>query len=225
MRLRAGDHLAPAHPGPAGPRGRQHELAERTGVSSENRSATSDPFDSLQGEVALSCNDPGVDHRPAGDSQHIDAVPRQAHPRRRPAGIRVRHRGLLQATPAAGRDPRRAAGPQSVPSTASTPQAEGDGRMTTSRDALIAVLASADPGELLTWAQLESLADAALAAGWASQAVTAAAALLAAPPSDGAHCRPSQPAVTDTRAALRARHADYTKMRAARDVLDQPRAG
>ncbi len=33
----------------------------------------------------------------------------------------TRNRGLLQATPAAGRDPRRAAGPQSVPSTASTP--------------------------------------------------------------------------------------------------------
>ena len=97
--------------------------------------------------------------------------------------------------------------------------------MTTSRDALIAVLASADPGELLTWAQLEDLADAALAAGWASPAATAAAALLAAPLSDGAHGRPSQPAVTDTRAALRARHADHTKMRAARDVLDQPRAG
>ena len=97
--------------------------------------------------------------------------------------------------------------------------------MTTSRDALVAVLASADPGELLTWAQLEDLADAALAAGWASPAATAAAALLAAPLSDGAHCRPSEPAVTDTRAALRARHADYTKMRAARDVLDQPRAG
>ena len=97
--------------------------------------------------------------------------------------------------------------------------------MTTSRDALIAVLASADPGELLTWAQLEGLADAVLAAGWASPAVTAAAALLAAPLSDGAHGRPSQPAVTDTRAALRARHADYTKMRAARAVLDQPRAG
>ena len=97
--------------------------------------------------------------------------------------------------------------------------------MTTSRDALVAVLASADPGELLTWAQLEDLADAALAAGWASPAATAAAALLAAPRSDGAHGRPSQPAVTDTRAALRARHADHTKMRAARDVLDQPRAG
>jgi hypothetical protein len=97
--------------------------------------------------------------------------------------------------------------------------------MTTSRDALVAVLASADPGELLTWAQLEDLADAALAAGWASPAATAAAALLAAPLSDGAHGRPSQPAVTDTRAALRARHADYTKMRVARDVLDQPRAG
>jgi len=97
--------------------------------------------------------------------------------------------------------------------------------MTTSRDALVAVLASADPGELLTWAQLEDLAAAALAAGWASPAATAAAALLAAPLSDGAHGRPSQPAVTDTRAALRARHADHTKMRAARDVLDQPRAG
>ena len=97
--------------------------------------------------------------------------------------------------------------------------------MTTSRDALVAVLASADPGELLTWAQLEDLADAALAAGWASPAATAAAALLAAPLSDGAHGRPSQPAVTDTRAALRARHADHTKMRAAREVLDQPRAG
>ena len=97
--------------------------------------------------------------------------------------------------------------------------------MTTSRDALVAVLASADPGELLTWAQLEDLADAALAAGWASPAATAAAALLAAPLSDRAHGRPSQPAVTDTRAALRARHADHTKMRAARDVLDQPRAG
>ena len=97
--------------------------------------------------------------------------------------------------------------------------------MTTSRDALVAVLASADPGELLSWAQLEDLADAALAAGWASPAATAAAALLAAPLSDGAHGRPSQPAVTDTRAALRARHADHTKMRAARDVLDQPRAG
>ena len=97
--------------------------------------------------------------------------------------------------------------------------------MTTSRDALVAVLASADPGELLTWAQLEDLADAALAAGWASPAATAAAALLAAPPSDGTHGRPSHPAVTDTRAALRARHADHTKMRAARDVLDQPRAG
>jgi hypothetical protein len=97
--------------------------------------------------------------------------------------------------------------------------------MTTSRDALVAILASADPGELLTWAQLEDLADAALAAGWASPAATAAAALLAAPLSDGAHGRPSQPAVTDTRAALRARHADHTKMRAARDVLDQPRAG
>jgi len=56
--------------------------------------------------------------------------------------------------------------------------------MTTSRDALVAVLASADPGELLTWAQLEDLADAALAAGWASPAATAAAALLAAPPSE-----------------------------------------
>ncbi len=89
--------------------------------------------------------------------------------------------------------------------------------MTTSRDALVAVLASADPGELLTWAQLEDLADAALAAGWASPAATAAAALLAAPLSDGAHGRPGQPAVTDTRAALRARHADYTKMRAAGD--------
>ena len=97
--------------------------------------------------------------------------------------------------------------------------------MTTSRDALVAILASADPGELLTWAQLEDLADAALAAGWAAPAATAAAALLAAPLSDGAHGRPSQPAVTDTRAALRARHADHTKMRAARDVLDQPRAG
>ena len=97
--------------------------------------------------------------------------------------------------------------------------------MTTSRDALVAVLASADPGELLTWAQLEDLADAALAAGWASPAATVAAALLAAPLSDGAHGRPSQPAVTETRAALRARHADHTKMRAARDVLDQPRAG
>ena len=97
--------------------------------------------------------------------------------------------------------------------------------MTTSRDALVAVLASADPGELLTWAQLEDLADAALAAGWASPAATAAAALLAAPLSDGAHGRLSQPAVTDTRAALRARHANHTKMRAARDVLDQPRAG
>jgi hypothetical protein len=95
--------------------------------------------------------------------------------------------------------------------------------MTTSRDALVAVLASADPGELLTWAQLEDLAEAALAAGWASPAATAAAALLAAPLSDGAHGRPSQPAVTDT--ALRARHADYTKMRAAGHVLDQPRAG
>ena len=79
--------------------------------------------------------------------------------------------------------------------------------MTTSRAALVAVLASADPGELLTWAQLEDLADAALAAGWASPAATAVAALLAAPLSDGAHGRPSQPAVTDTRAALRARHA------------------
>ena len=71
----------------------------------------------------------------------------------------------------------------------------------------------------------EDLADAALAAGWASPAATAAAALLAAPLSDGAHGRPSQPAVTDTGAALRARHADYTKMRAAREVLDHPRAG
>jgi hypothetical protein len=97
--------------------------------------------------------------------------------------------------------------------------------MTTSRTALVAVLASADPDELLTWAQLEDLADAALAAGWASPAATAAAALLAAPLSDGAHGRPSQPAVTDTRAAPCARHADYTKKRAARDVLDQPRAG
>ena len=97
--------------------------------------------------------------------------------------------------------------------------------MTTSRDALVAVLASADPGELLTWAQLEDLADAAIAAGWAAPAATAAAALLAAPLSDGDHGRPSKPAVTDTRAALRARHADHTKMRAARDVLDQPRAG
>ena len=97
--------------------------------------------------------------------------------------------------------------------------------MTSSRDALVAVLASADPGELLTWAQLEDLADAPLVAGWASPAATAAAALLATPLSDGAHGRLSQPAVTDTRAALRARHADYTKMRVARDVLDQPRAG
>ena len=97
--------------------------------------------------------------------------------------------------------------------------------MTTSRDALVAVLASADPGELLTWAQLEDLADAALAAGWASPAATPAAALLAAPLSDGPHGRLSQPAMTDTRAALRARHAAYTKMRAARDVLDHPRAG
>ena len=56
--------------------------------------------------------------------------------------------------------------------------------MTTSRDALVAVLASADPGELLTWAQLEDLADAALAAGWASPAPTAAAAQLAALLSD-----------------------------------------
>ena len=97
--------------------------------------------------------------------------------------------------------------------------------MTTSRDDLVAILASADPGELLTWAQLEDLADAALAAGWASPAPTAAAAQLAALLSDGAHGRPSQPAVTDTRAALITRHTDHTKIRAAREVLDQPRAG
>jgi len=90
--------------------------------------------------------------------------------------------------------------------------------MNTPRDALVAILASADPGELLTWAQLEDLADAALAAGWVSPA-TAAAALLA----DGAHRRLSETAVTETRAALRARRADYTKLQAARDVLDQPR--
>ena len=94
--------------------------------------------------------------------------------------------------------------------------------MNTPRDALVAILASADPGELLTWAQLEDLADAALAAGWVSPA-TAAAALLAVPLSDGAHRRLSETAVTDTRAALRARRADYTKLQAARDVLDQPR--
>jgi len=93
--------------------------------------------------------------------------------------------------------------------------------MNTPRDALVAILASADPGELLTWAQLEDLADAALAAGWVSPA-TAAAALLAVPLSDRAH-RLSETAETDTRAALRARRADYTKLQAARDVLDQPR--
>jgi hypothetical protein len=97
--------------------------------------------------------------------------------------------------------------------------------MTTSRDALVAILASADPGELLTWAQLEDLADAALAAGWASPAATAAAALLDVPLSDGAHGRLSEPAVIDTRSAVRARCADYTKMRAARDVFDHTRAG
>jgi len=70
--------------------------------------------------------------------------------------------------------------------------------MTTSRDALVAVLASADPGELLTWAQLEDLADAALAAGWVSPTA---------------------------RAALRAPHAGYTKLQAVKNVLDQPRAG
>ena len=92
--------------------------------------------------------------------------------------------------------------------------------MTTPRDALVAILASADPGELLTWAQLKDLADAALAAGWVS-----AAALLATPLSEGAHGRLSQPAVTDARAALHAPRVGYTKLQAVRNVLDQPRAG
>jgi hypothetical protein len=97
--------------------------------------------------------------------------------------------------------------------------------MTTPRDALVAILASADPGELLTWAQLKDLADAALAAGWVSPAATAAAALLATPLSEGAHGRLSQPAVTDARAALHAPRVGYTKLQAVRNVLDQPRAG
>ena len=157
---------------------------------------------------------------------HASTWSGQARPRRRTAGIGVRHRRLLQATPAARRDPQRSVpGRKHCPEPPVRPQAEGDGRLTTPRDALVAILASADPGELLTWAQLEDLADAALAAGWASPATTAAAALLAPPLFEEAHDRLSEPAVTDTRAALRARHADYTKMRAARDVLDQPRAG
>jgi len=45
--------------------------------------------------------------------------------------------------------------------------------MTTPHEALVAILASADPGELLTWAQLEDLADAALAAGWVSPVANA----------------------------------------------------
>ena len=151
----------------------------------------------------------------------------QAHPRRRrTTGIRVRHRRLLQATPPARRDPRRSVpGRKHCPEPRVRPQAKGDGRLTTPRDALVVVLASADPGEQFSWAQLEDLADAALAAGWASPAATAAAALLATPLSDGAHGRLSEPAMTDNRAALHARHARYTKMQAARDVLDQPRAG
>jgi len=99
--------------------------------------------------------------------------------------------------------------------------------MTTPREALVAVLASADPGERLTWTQLEELADAALAAGWTSPAATAAAALLAAPLPlpNGSRSRPSEPAATDTRITLRAPHADSITSQAARDVLDQPRAG
>ncbi|HYN71927.1 MAG TPA: hypothetical protein VES60_05445 [Nakamurella sp.] len=85
--------------------------------------------------------------------------------------------------------------------------------MTTPRDALVAILASADPGELMTWAQLEDLAAAVLAAGWVSPAATAA------------HGRQSEPAVTDARAALRAPHAGHTKLQAVSNVLDQPRAG
>src|SRR5664279_4286827 len=50
-----------------------------------------------------------------------------------------------------------------MPSTASTPALKGDGPRNPRVTVLVAVLASADPGELLTWTQLEELADAALA--------------------------------------------------------------
>ena len=97
--------------------------------------------------------------------------------------------------------------------------------MTTPREALVAVLASADPSERLTWTQLEELADAVLAAGWTSPAATAAAARTAAPVPNGSRSRLREPGTTDTRATLRAAHADSITSRAATDLLDQSRAG
>ena len=114
MRLRAGDP-APRHTldRPAHVVGNT-ELAERTDVSSEHAPPRAIPSTRCR-EVALSCNDPGVDHRPA---QHIDAVPaKRTHASGRPeseCGTVASYKRHQRR----GETHRRAAGPQSVPSTA-----------------------------------------------------------------------------------------------------------
>ena len=65
-------------------------------------------------------------------------------------------------------DTSRAAGPRcrvlgKCPAPRVRPPVKGDGPRDPRVTVLVAVLASADPGELLTWTQLEELADAALA--------------------------------------------------------------
>jgi hypothetical protein len=122
MRLRAGDP-APRHTldGPAHVVGNT-ELAVpyRTSVQ---KTAPPQPIPSTRSrEVALSCNDPGASIiAPPGDSQHIDAVPaKRTHASGRPesecgtVGSYKRHQRR-------GETHRRGAGPQSVPSTASSP--------------------------------------------------------------------------------------------------------
>jgi len=135
-----------------------------------------------------------------------------------PADVRNQSAPPRPPTSDTSRDGTRRRGSRRCLEPRARPRAKAEGPVTTPRDALVAVLASADPGERLTWTQLEELADAALAAGWTSPAATAAAAPPAAPLPNGSRSRLSGPAAPDTRITLRAPHADSITWQAARDV-------
>ena len=120
MRLRAGDHRAPAHPGD----GRPTWSATRNwqnvpDVSSENRSATSDPVDSLQGSGVIL-------QRPRRRSSPRPVTPSTSMlcPPGAPTPVDGRNQSAAPWPPTSDTSgaarPRRGAGPRSVPSTAST---------------------------------------------------------------------------------------------------------